>query len=477
MIRYTLGWILLFETVFFAVPLITAAVYWEGAFFAFLISAAISGALGALMTFKKPQSTAIYAREGFVIVSLSWIALSLFGALPFMFSGATESFVDALFETASGFSTTGASIFGEVESLPKSILIWRSFTHWIGGMGVLVFVMAFLPLGGGQNMHIMRAESPGPEVSKLVPRVKNTAIILYIIYFVMTLIMFIILLISGMSVFDAVNTAFSTAGTGGFGIKNDSLGSFGAAQQIIVTVFMLLFSVNFNSYYLVMRLKFKEAFNSEVRAFILIVLAAIAIVTVNIVNTPGIGGNVGDALRHAAFTVASLISTTGFSTVDFNLWPDLSHTVLLIVMFIGACAGSTGGGIKVSRIIILIKGMFREIRTIINPRRVQKISIDSRPVDREVIRSVNAYITTFILTFTVSLIAISFEDRDLITNFTAVTATINNVGPGLGGVGPMSNYADFSAFSKLVLTFDMLAGRLELFPMLLLFAPSTYKRS
>ena len=478
MIKYTLGWLLMFMGVFFTVPLITAAIYWEPAFFSFLIMIAISVGLGLLMTLKKPKNSTLYAKEGFVIVSASWILLSLFGALAFVLSGATTNFVDALFESASGFTTTGASIFGDVESLPRSVLMWRSFSHWIGGMGVLVFIMAFLPLSGGQNMHIMRAESPGPEVSKLVPRVKKTALILYVIYFMLTFIMFALLLFFDMDVFEAINTAFSTAGTGGFGFRNDSCASFTAAQQIVITVFMLLFSINFNSYYLVLRLKFKDALNSEVRAFLLIVSVAVGIITADLwINLTTEFDSVWEALRHAAFTVSSLISTTGFSTVDFNLWPALSQTMLVIVMFIGACAGSTGGGIKVSRILILFKGMSRELRTIVHPRQVKKITIDGKPVDREVTRSVNAYITTFVVVFTLSLLAISFEEKDLITNFTAVTATINNVGPGLGGVGPTSNFADFTAFSKLVFTFDMLAGRLELFPMLILFSPSTYKRT
>ena len=352
--------------------------------------------------------------------------------------------------------------------------MWRSFTHWIGGMGVLVFIMAFLPLGGGQNLHIMRAESPGPEVSKLVPKVKNTAIILYVIYFVMTVIQVVALLIADMPVFDALNTAFATAGTGGFGLKNDSFASASAAQQIIVTVFMLLFSINFNSYYLMLKLKFKDAINSEVRAFVLIVISAIAIITANVYTQ---FETLSDAIRHVSFSVASVISTTGFSTVDFNLWPSLAATVMVIIMFIGACAGSTGGGIKVSRFIILVKGLFRELGAIVHPKQVKKITVDRRPLDREVIRSVNAYIVCYVLIFTVSLVAISFDNKDLVTNFTAVAATINNIGPGLGEVGPASNFSGFSWFSKLVLSFDMLAGRLELFPMLILFTPSTWKRT
>lgn len=475
MVKYTLGWILLFESIFLAVPLITAIVYWEAAFFAFLASMAICLGLGLLLTHKKPTDSTIYAKEGFVIVSLCWVVLSLFGTLPFMLTGVTNySFIDALFETVSGFTTTGASIFTSVEWLPRSILMWRSFTHWVGGMGVLVFVMAFLPLGGGQNLHIMRAESPGPEVSKLVPRVKNTAIILYVIYFVMTFIAFISLLIADMPVFDALNTAFSTAGTGGFGYKDDSFASTTAAQQIIVTVFMLLFSVNFNSYYLILKLKFKDAINSEVRAFVFIVVAAITLITANVYTE---FSSLGEAIRHVAFSVASVISTTGFSTVDFALWPAFALTVMVIVMFIGACAGSTGGGIKVSRIIILFKGLGRELGTIIHPKQVKKISIDDHPVDREVVRSVNAYIVCYVLIFVASLMAISFDNKDLITNFTAVLATVNNVGPGLAEVGPASNFAGFSWFSKLVLSFDMLAGRLELFPMLILFTPSTWKKA
>ena len=475
MIKYTLGLLMMFEAAFFLLPMITAICYGEWTtLLAFLISAAICLGLGGLCILKKPEKTTIYAREGFVIVSLSWIILSIFGALPFLFAGCTTSVIDALFETASGFTTTGASIFPEVESLPKAILMWRSFTHWIGGMGVLVFIMAFLPLGGGQNMHIMRAESPGPEVSKLVPKVKHTALILYSIYLALTLVQFIIMLISGMNLFDSINTALATAGTGGFGFRNDSFGSFTAAQQIIVTIFMLVFSINFNSYYLILKLKFRDAFNVEVRAFILIVITAIAIITANIYQSYD---SIGEAMRHAAFSVASLISTTGFSTENFDLWPSLSKTVLVLVMFIGACAGSTGGGMKVSRLLIAFKGYVREIYTLIHPKQVKKITLDGRSVDREVVRSVNAYLACYILVFTSSLLLITLDNHDMVTNFTAVAATINNIGPGLSEVGPASNFAGFSGFSKIVLTFNMIAGRLELFPMLVLFSPATWKKN
>ncbi len=473
MIKYTLGWILLFEAAFFLIPMLTAAIYLESAFFSFLWSALICLAIGGIFVIRKPKNTTIYAREGFIIVSLSWITLSFFGAIPFMLSGCTEQFIDALFETASGFTTTGASIFPEVEVLPKSILMWRSFTHWIGGMGVLVFVMAFLPLGGGQNMHIMRAESPGPEVSKLVPRVKNTAIILYCIYFALTVLQFIILLFSGMTVFEAINTAFSTAGTGGYGFRNDSFASATAAQQIIVTVFMLIFSVNFNSYYLLLKTKFRDAFNSEVKVFLATVFVAVTIITLNIYKDYG---SFGEAMRHAAFSVASLISTTGFSTENFDLWPQISRLILVLVMFIGACAGSTGGGIKVSRIIILFKSYIRELNTLIHPRQTKKITIDSRPVEHQVVRSVSAFIVCYVMVFAVSLILLSLGNYSFTTSFTAVTATINNIGPGLEAVGPAGNYAFFSPFSKLVLIFDMLAGRLELFPMIILFSPTTWKK-
>ena len=476
MIKQTLGYLLLFEAAFLLVPMITAAVYYETAFFAFLITSLLSVICGILLVrFGKPKNKLLFARDGFAIVSASWVLISLFGALPFIFSGAIPSFIDALFETVSGFTTTGASILSDVESLPRSILMWRSFTHWVGGMGVLVFIIAFLPLSGGQNMHIMKAESPGPSVSKLVPRVKNTAIILYVIYIALTLLQFVFLLLAGNTVFDSVNLAFATAGTGGFGIRNDSMASFAPSTQIIVTVFMLLFSINFNSYYLILKRKFKDAMNTEVRVFLYIVTSAIVIIAFNILGSTG-AENLGDAFRHSAFTVASLISTSGFSTLDFNLWPELSKTLLVFVMFIGACAGSTGGGIKVSRIILMFKGMTRELSKLTHPKEIKKITLDSRPVEHEVIRSTNAYIVCYIALFAVSVFLLSFNGYDSTTNFTAVTATINNIGPGLNAVGPTSNFGFFSPFSKLVLIFDMIAGRLELFPLLVLFAPSTWRK-
>lgn len=473
MIKFTLGWLLLFESAFFLLPLVTGAIYGEKEALALLWSMLISAAVGILLVIKKPKSFKLYSRDGFVIVALSWIFLSLFGTLPFIFSGATNSFTDALFETVSGFTTTGASIFSSVEDLPKCILMWRSFTNWIGGMGVLVFIMAFLPLGGAHNMNIMKAESPGPSVSKIVPRVKTTALILYVMYFAMTFLQFILLIFGGTSVFDAMTISFSTAGTGGFGIKNDGMASYSTYVQIVVTVFMLLFALNFGSYFLILKGKFKEAFNTEMRVFLSIVAIAVTIITIDTLNT---FGSVGEALKHSAFTVSSIISSTGFSTSDFNLWNNLSKTVIVMLMFIGACAGSTGGGIKVSRIIILVKGVGRELKMLAHPKQVKKISIDSRRIEHEVVRSVNAYIVCYFLIFAASVILLSFEETDLVTNFTAVTTAINNIGPGLADVGPMSNFGHLSIISKLTLTFDMLAGRLELFPMLLLFSPATWKK-
>ena len=484
MIRYTLGQILLFETAFLVVPLITSLFYINdelGSFIAVLATMLITLSVGILMSIRRPKNMTLYSKDGFVIVALGWITLSLFGALPFVFSGAIPSYIDALFETVSGFTTTGSSIVAKVSTLPKTLLMWRSFTHWVGGMGVLVFIMAILPLSGAQNMHIMRAESPGPSVSKLVPHVKKTAIILYAIYFAMTLLQFVLLLFGDMTVFEALNTAFATAGTGGFGFRDDSFLSFGAYSQIIVTIFMLLFSVNFNSYYLILTRKFRDAFNTEVKVFFGIVFASIAVITINIF-AGGVEGaeNFFDALRHSAFTVASIISTTGFATLDFNVWPTISVVIIVALMFIGACAGSTGGGFKVSRIVILIKGMLREVGSIIRPRRVKKITLDGKAVSHEVTRSVNAYLVTYVLIFAVSFFLISFdgyaitEGSKLVTNFTAVAATVNNIGPGLDMVGPTVNFAFFNPFSKLVLIFDMLAGRLELLPMLLLFSPSLW---
>ena len=473
MIKNVMSWLLCFLAVFFLFPMICAAICGESAFFAFLISIGISLGAALLLRIGKPKSTTLYAREGFVIASLGWIVISIFGALPFVISGAIPNFLDAIFETVSGFTTTGSSILSSVEDLPRSILLWRSFTNWVGGMGVLVLMMVFLPLCGATNMHIMKAESPGPSVSKLVPRVKTTALILYSIYLGLTFIQFVMLLCGGMNVFEALTTTFGTAGTGGFGVMNDSMAGYSPYVQWVVTAFMLLFSVNFSCYYLLLIGRVKEVFNAELSRFLIVVSTAILVLTLNV---RGLFDTVGEAIRHVAFTVASLISTTGFATVDFDAWPELSRTLLVMIMFIGACAGSTGGGLKISRLMILIRGAFNEVGSLIHPRRVKKVTIDHHTVDPEVVRATNVYRMWYVLIFVASVILISFDDHDLITNFTAVTATINNIGPGLGKVGPTGNFAFFSIPSKLVLIFDMLAGRLELFPMIVLFAPATWKK-
>ena len=474
MIIYTLGWILLFESAFMLVPAVTALVYSEyQSLIAFLISAGACLAVGALMSVKKPKNRALRSRDGFVIVALSWVILSIFGAGPFMITGATDSYIDALFETVSGFTTTGSTIFSNVEILPKAIIMWRSFTHWVGGMGILVFIMAFLPLSGGTNMYIMRAESPGPTVSKPVPKIKTTAMLLYVVYIVLTVLEFILLICGKMPVFYAINTAFATAGTGGFGFFNDSMGSFSPYIQVVVAVFMVLFAINFSSFFFLLRGRFKEAFTSEVKTFLVLVGASTLIIALNIRSA---FGGFGEAARHSFFTVSSLISSTGFSTADFNLWPAFSQTLLVIIMMIGACAGSTGGGIKVSRIIVMGKLIRRELSTALHPKQVKKISMDGQIIERDVVRSIYGFFFCYILLFVISVVVLSIDGNDLITNFTATAATIGNTGPGLSLVGPAGNFGFFSPIAKIMLTFNMLAGRLELYPMLLLFVPSTWKK-
>lgn len=473
-VKYAIGWLLIFEAAFFLIPLVTALVYSEFSdALSFLYSALVALALGALLTVGRPFEKKLGAKDGFVIVSLGWIVLSLIGALPFMFSGVTENYVDALFETASGFTTTGASVLSNLEALPRSIIMWRSFLAWIGGMGVLVFVMAFLPLGGS-SMHLMKAESPGPSVSKLVPRIKTTAIILYGIYFAMTLVQFVLLLAGGIGVFEALNLAFATAGTGGFAPRSDSIASYSPYIQIVITVFMLLFSLNFNAYYLVMKRRLRDAFNTEIKVFLVIVASAIIIITLSVAPS---FTSLTEAVRHVAFTVASIISSTGFTTVDFNAWSAIARTVLILLMLVGACAGSTGGGIKVSRFVLLWKQFVNEMQHLIRPRQVKKLTLDKKEVDGTVLRALNTYITAYILIFAVSAVIVSIDGHDLVTNFTATLACLNNIGPGLEAVGPTQNFAFLSVHSKLVLIFDMIAGRLELFPMLLLFAPSTWRKN
>lgn len=474
MIRYLLGGVLKIEAVLLALPIIIALIHKEMAVGVVFAGVGVcSFAIGTLFTIHKPESSVFYLKEGCVTVSMSWIVLSIVGCLPFYVSGYIPLFTDALFETISGFTTTGATILADVEALPYSLLFWRSFTHWIGGMGVLVFLLAIIPMSGGSNINLMRAESPGPSVGKLVPKIKSTARILYVIYIVLTFAEFVALVIARMNPFEAICSAMGTAGTGGFGVLNDSFASYSPACQWIVTIFMILFGVNFNAYYLILLKQAGKAFKlAEIKVYFSIILIAIALImfdTVHIYKT------FFEALTHTSFQVASIITTTGFATADFDRWDVTSRTVLVMLMFIGACAGSTGGGIKVSRFIIAAKTFAKEIGGYIHSKSIKKLTMDGKPVEHEVVRSVNVFFMTYIFVYAISLFLISLQGMDLVTNFTAVAATINNIGPGLSMVGPTCNFAFFDILGKYVLMFDMLAGRLELFPMLILFTPTVWK--
>ena len=473
-IRFILGWILNIEALLMLLPVATAVVYREEEGIAYALVMAVCAAVGALMTYKKPNNPSFYAKEGFVCTALGWILMSAFGCVPFMLTGEIPSFVDAMFEMVSGFTTTGASVVLNVEELSHCTNMWRCFSHWIGGMGILVFLLAVLPLVGGSNMQLMKAESPGPQVDKLVPKVQSTAKILYGIYFALTVVEFCFLLAGGMNVFNSLLTAFGTAGTGGFGFKNDSFASFSPYIQWVVTVFMILFGVNFNVYFLLLLRRFRRAASSEeVRAYFAIILAAVAVITVNIRS---LYGTFGEALRHAAFQVGSIITTTGFSSCDFDLWPTLAKEVLVLLMFVGACAGSTGGGIKVSRFLLLGKTLGKELKQALHPQVVAPVRMDGKLVNHETIRTTNVFLAAYIFIFAASFMLVSLDGFDMVTNFTSVAATLNNIGPGLNQVGPMMNFGAYSNFAKLVLIFDMLAGRLEIFPMLVLFLPDAWRR-
>ena len=473
-IAYIVGWVCNFQAIFMVLPCITALVYQEHEFFAFLISMILCLIVGIPLTARKPKNKVFYTKDGCVAVALSWLALCIFGSVPFVLSGSIPHPIDAFFETVSGFTTTGSSILTDVEVLPHCILMWRSFTHWIGGMGVLVFLLSLLPLAGGYHMNLMKAESPGPSVSKLVPKVQQTAKILYSIYIGMTLLQIVLLLIGNIPLFDTLCIAFGTAGTGGFGIRNDSMGSYSTYCQIVTTIFMILFGVNFSAYYLILTKKIRQALKfEEVRYYFGIIAAAILVIGL---NTMHLFQNLGVSIQQAAFQVGSIITTTGFSSADFNQWPALSKTILVLLMFVGACAGSTGGGIKVSRILILCKAAKKEFQLYLHPNAVKKIKMDQKTITHDILISTNIYLTLYLLIFAVSILLISLDNFDMTTNFTAVTATLNNIGPGLEIVGPMGNFSSFSYFSKCVLVFDMLAGRLEIFPLLLLFFKGTWKK-
>ncbi len=473
MIKYLLGYLLKTEGLLMLLPCLVAIIYQEKEGFYYLFGATLCALVGFMISRRKPSNTVFYLKEGCIITSLSWILMSLFGCLPFFLSGEIPNFVDAMFETVSGFTTTGASILSDVEALSHCALFWRSFTHWIGGMGVLVFILAIMPMTNGSSMNLMKAESPGPSVGKLVPKIRSTARILYLIYLVMTIIQIILLIVGRMPAFDAVTISLGTAGTGGFGIKNDSMASYSSYVQWVVTIFMILFGVNFNAYYLILIKNIKSIFSlEEVRYYFYIVIGAIGIIFVHLLQT---ATSAFRALTDASFQVASIISTTGYATTDFDQWSGTCKTVLVLLMFTGACAGSTAGGMKVSRITILVKSIYKELHSYIHPKSVHHIKMEGKKIDDEVSRGANAYLATFIIIFAASVFLVSFEDYDFVTNFTAVATAINNVGPGLALVGPTCNFGFFTPFTKLVLIFDMLAGRLELFPLLLLFHPALWK--
>ena len=474
MIGFVIGRILVTEAALLVLPLIVALLHGEAAH-PFLIPMALLVLIGLLLGVRRPARTALYARDGLAIVALAWIAVSAFGALPFVISGDIPFYVDAFFETVSGFTTTGASILTEVESLSRGGLFWRSFTHWVGGMGVLVFVMAILPMSDGHGMHIMRAEVPGPTVGKLVSRMSDTAKILYGIYLVLTLVEIVLLLAGGMPLFDACIHSFGSAGTGGFSCRNLSVGAYQNPYfDIVIGIFMLLFGVNFNLYYFLLIRRFRDVFHSEeLRSYLLIVTAAVVAITVDIAH---LYDSVSTSLCHAFFQVSSIITTTGYATTDFNAWPTFSKGILVVLMFIGACAGSTGGGIKVARVVILVKASYGDMRRMLHPNAVSTVRFEGKPLTDRNLRGVHLFLTVYILVFTVSFLLLSLEQFDLVTTFIALAACINNIGPGLEVVGPMGNFSAFSPWSKLLLSFDMLVGRLEIFPMLLLCAPSIWKR-
>lgn len=474
MIIYILGHLLRYEAIFMILPTVTGWIYLEKEAYAFLGVALLTFFIGTIMTCKQPKSKKFYTRDGSVTVALGWIVLSIFGALPFVFSGDIPSYVDALFETISGFTTTGASILNDVEALSHASLMWRSFTHWVGGMGVFVFILSLLPMIGGSTMQLMKAESPGPSVDKFVPKVKDTAKILYSIYIVITAIQIAALLLAGMPLFDTLTLTFGTVGTGGFGIKSDSLASYTALQQYIITFFMIISGINYSAYFYIISKRFKEAFHmEEVRWYLGIILASVAIITL---NTAPLYSGISETIRHAFFQVGSIVTTTGYSSTDFNQWPELSKTILILLMIIGACAGSTAGGFKVSRMLILLKSVKTELSMMIHPREIKKIRMDGRVLKPEVLRTAHVYLIIYCALFLLSILLISVDNFDFTTNFSAVAATFNNIGPGLAGVGPMSNYDSYSVFSKFVLMVGMLIGRLELYPIMLLLLPTTWKR-
>ncbi|MBQ6150082.1 MAG: TrkH family potassium uptake protein [Mogibacterium sp.] len=475
-VLHTVGQILLIEAGLLIIPLFVGLIYHEQASVsAFLITAVITAAAGGLLRRVKPGKRSIYAREGLAITGISWILLSFFGCLPFVISRQIPGFIDAFFETVSGFTTTGSSILNDIEALDNAMLFWRSFTHWVGGMGVLVFSMIIVPLGGKRSMYILRAEAPGPSSAKLVPKMRDTAAILYGIYFAMSALLLVLLLAGGMPLFDCFITVFGTAGTGGFSNHSASIGYYDSEYfETVLGVFMILFGVNFNVYYLIFLKRFKAAVKSEEFHWYLGIIA-FAVITIAI-NINSLYGSLHQAVRHSFFSVSSIITTTGFGTMDFDQWPEYSRTLLVLLMFIGACAGSTGGGLKVSRVMLLLRTAKRSMRRMLHSRSVESIRFEGRIVEEETLNTCMVYLTVYCLVTVASVVLVSLNNFPFEVNVTGVIACINNIGPGLGMVGPAGNFAAFSGLSKLVLAFDMLAGRLELFPVLFLFSLKTWKR-
>ena len=475
MIFYLLGWLLNTVAALMILPFTVSIYYGEDCGKYFPLCSLVLFMVGLFLTRKRPKYTKFYAKEGFVITALSWILLSITGCLPFFLSKSIPSFTNALFECISGFTTTGASILHEVESLPRCMNFWRCFIQWIGGMGVIVFMLALIPLSGGQDLYLMKAESPGPNVGKLVPKIQKTAYYLYAIYFALTMLQIISLVIAGMPFYDSVCTSFATTSTGGFGVKNDSICGYSPAIQYVTTLFLFLSGFNYNFYFFVWIKRFRDAISmQEIKLYIAVFFGSIAIITANIFQT---GYTLEESFRHASFQVGSIMTTAGFSSADFDVWPGLSKSILVLLMFIGGCAGSTCGGIKVSRILIYLKTVKKEIAQLCHPRNVKVIKIDEKPLAHNVLRSANIFLIVYMMIFVCSTLLISVDEFDLVTNFTAVASALGNIGPGLSLVGPTRNFDLYSGFSKYVLMFDMLAGRLELFPLLVCLSPSTWKKN
>ena len=476
-ITYILGWVLIVEAIAMQIGTITSLIYKESNWIYFVIVGAASALVGfVLVKIMRRKNMVLYQKAGFAATALSWILLSLVGCLPFWISGEIPTFIDAFFEIVSGFTTTGSTILENVEGLSHGMLIWRSFSVWLGGMGVIVFLLALIPkLGGSQNIYLMRAESPGPIVGKAVPRMRNYAALLYGIYMGLTALEIILLLCGGMGIFDALNTGFASAGTGGFGVRNNNMAAYSHYSQVVIAIFLVLFGTNFSFYIMLLTKKFKQAFKmEELWLYIGIIAVSTLIISVNISS---LYPTAYESFHQGFFYVTSIISTAGFGIDDVNRWPELSKAVIIIITFIGAMAGSTGGGYKVSRILILCKEVRKEFALLVHPRNVRTVKLDGKTVDHNIMRTTSVFLVVYLGIFILSFIIVAFEGKDVLTSFTAVAASINNTGPGLNLVGPAGNYSSFNILSKSVMIFDMIAGRLELYPLLLLFSPSAWKRA